>query len=338
MNGLYVDEIKSWEKTLPTYIEECIFCPDGINAVFSPSSEEAKYNLYADPEKVRRYIGTYFPRSFCESANVHAVLLGLDPVLRAWKKKSTITILDIGAGTGGNLAGLLHALFSLGLTPRVRVYAVDGNDHASAKRQIIVSEVAGSLGFNLEMHSISKTFSLDPGLFEVELRQILDEISEQLDLVMAWKSVSELFVSDPGQSSGYYEAFVRTCVPLLEASGFVSLLDVTIKHGGRWLPTLITSELKSVLKSLPHVGLCLPFGCAQRVGGCPVGGCYPKFCYPVSHLQRSTDKTKFTYFALGTKAMAGAICAGLPDNVPCQELCGREDQIFHCVPRLLEGF
>lgn len=327
MNGLYVDDVKSWNGRLPEYIEECIFCPDGINAVFYKSADEAKYNLHADPEKVRRYIGTYFPRSFCESANVHAVLLGSDPVLRAWEKKTTITVLDIGAGTGGNLAGLLHAVSSLGLTPRVRVYAVDGNEHASAKRRVIVAEAARSLGIDLEMRSISKTFSLDPGLFEVELRHILDEIPEQLDLVMAWKSVSELFISDPKLSSGYYGAFVRACAPRLASSGFVSLLDVTIKHGGCWLPTLITRELKSVLKSLPEVGLCLPFGCAQRIEHCITGGCYPQFWYSVSHRQRSLDQTKFTYFAIGSAAMAEVIRAGLPDGVPCQDACGRAKRL-----------
>lgn len=320
MNGLYVDESGSWNGTLPEYIEECIFCQDGINAVFCPSHEEAKHNLSSDPEKVRRYIGTYFPRSFCESANVHAVLLGQVPVLRAWKRKPCVTVLDIGAGTGGNLTGLLHALAALDLTPRVRVHAVDGNEHATAKRELIVREAARNLGLDVEMCSISRTFSLDPRRFEAELREVLSGIAEPLDLVMAWKSVSELFIDDPKLSSGYYGALVRACAPHLDASGFVSLLDVTIKHGGRWLPTLITGELKAALRSAPNVGLCLPFGCAQRIEQCSLGGCYPKFCYPVSHRQRSVDKTKFTYFAIGSAAMAKAIRAGLPEDVPCQDL------------------
>ena len=327
MNGLYFSEDFFWDHTIPTYLQDILFPADSLAARYCQLREEAKSNLYSDSEKIRCYLGTYFPRSFCESYNLHTLLIGLEPLRGTWRNKAELNVLDFGSGTGGNLCGLVHALASLGIRAKINVYSIDGNKEALSRQTDILEHVQQNVGIRVEQHRIHRIFSNDPATFAREFHDTMGELPEKLDLVMAWKSISELFIADRTSMHGSYGHFLESCAPRLACHGVISMLDVTIKSRGRWLPTVMTQELSRFMHRNDGTELIMPFGCAQKQGPCSLVGCYPKFNFPVAHRQCGNDRTKFSYFAMGNSSLASSIRDILPDAMPCPEECGR-----NCAP------
>lgn len=323
MNGLYFTEDNSWDHTFPAYLQDILFAAEPFGARYCQLREEAKSNLHSDSEKIRCYLGTYFPRSFCESRNLHTLLLGLDPFRSEWLYKTELNVLDFGSGTGGNLCGLLHAMSDLGIKASLCVYSIEGNEEALSRQTHILEHVQKETGIAVEHHSIQRVFATDPVTFVREFHDVLQDLPAQFDLVMAWKSLSELFIADQTSAHGSYGHFLEVCAPRLSRSGVVSLLDVTINSRGRWLPKVMTRELNQFMQSYDGFDLLMPFGCAQKRGPCSLAGCFPKFTFPVAHRKCPNDRTKFSYFALGRSGLASTVREILPDSLPCPEECGR---------------
>lgn len=323
MNGLYITEDNSWDHLFPEYLQDILFAAEPFGARYCQLREEAKSNLHSDSEKIRCYLGTYFPRSFCESQNLHTLLLGLDPLRREWLNKAELTVLDFGSGTGGNLCGLLHSLAALGIGAKLRVFSIEGNTEALSHQTHILEHVRENSGIAVEHHCIHRVFSTAPETFAGELHDVLQDLPGRFDLVMAWKSLSELFIADQTSTHGSYGHFLEACAPRLSPHGVVSMLDVTINSRGRWLPTVMTRELSHFMHKHEGFDLLMPFGCAQKQGPCSLAGCYPKFSFPVAHRKRPNDRTKFSYFALGRSGLASLVRDILPETLPCPEECGR---------------
>lgn len=337
MNGLYFTEECSWDQTLPAYLQDILFSSDSFGARYCQLREEAKSNLHSDSNKIRCYLGTYFPRSFCESHNVHTLLLGLDPIRHEWLNKTELNVLDFGSGTGGNLFGLLHALTGIGIRAKIHVYSIEGNTEALSRQADLLEHVRKHSGIRIEFHRILKVFPNEPSAFACEFRDVIDVLPQQFDLIMAWKSLSELFIADQTSIRGSYGHFLEACGPRLSCDGVISMLDVTIKSRGRWLPTVMSQELSRYMRQHDDIELIMPFGCAQKQGPCSPAGCYPKFNFPVVHRQCAHDRTKFSYFAMGRSDLASSIRDIIPDAMPCPEECGR-NQTPRPVPplRLME--
>lgn len=332
MNGLYFTEDNSWDHAFPEYLQDILFAAEPFGARYCQLREEAKSNLHSDSEKIRCYLGTYFPRSFCESQNLHTLLLGLNPLRREWLSKSELNVLDFGAGTGGNLCGLLHALATLGIESKLRVFSIEGNTEALSRQTRILGHVRDNLGIAVEHHCIHRVFANAPDTFAREFHGVLQDLPGQFDLVMAWKSLSELFMADQTSPHGSYGHFLEACAPRLARHGVVSILDVTINSRGRWLPTVMTRELSQFMRKHDGFDLVMPFGCAQKQGPCSLAGCYPKFSFPVMHRQCPNDRTKFSYFALGRSELASSVRDILPEALPCPEECGRYSMPLPSLP------
>jgi hypothetical protein len=297
-----------------------------INACFLRIGEDAKSNLHADAGKIRTYLGTYFPRSFCESRNLHSLLLNLEQIRRTWSLKNRLNVLDFGSGTGGNLCGLIQSLASLGLHPDVHIHSIDGNMDALCYQEALMEHMQRNTGIRIHLHCIHRVFPNDPDGFSRDLRESFTSIPGGFDLIMAWKSLSELFIADSTSVCGCYDRFLEVCTPMLNDDGLVTVLDVTMKSRGQWLPTVMTRDLHRFMRNQDDFALIAPFGCAQRNGHCSPGGCYPKFTFPVRHRRCPSDRTKFTFFALGRKELASAILGSIPDGAPCPEECGRNGE------------
>ena len=322
MNGLYFTEECSWDHTLPAYLQDILFSSDSFGARYCQLREEAQSNLHANSDKIRCYLGTYFPRSFCESHNVHTLLLGLSPIRHKWLHKTELNVLDFGSGTGGNLCGLLHALSGQGVRALIRVYSIEGNAEAMSRQTDLLKYVQEQLDIRVEHHHIHKVFSNEPSMFACEFREVLHELPQKFDLIMAWKSLSELFIADQSSYRGCYGHFVEACRSRLSCHGIISMLDVTINAKGRWLPKVMSQELGECIHRNDDIELIMPFGCAQKLGPCSPAGCYPQFYFPVAHRQCPHDKTKFSYFAMGRSTLASSIRDILPGEMPCLDECG----------------
>lgn len=327
MNGLYIGNTQQWSDSIPTHLEDFLFSPNALGARFQRLRCEAQSNLYADQEKLRIYLGTYFPRSFCESRNLHTLLLGLDPVRQLWSQKRTIHILDFGSGTGGNVCGLVQALADSGIKAKVHVYSIDGNKEALMYQRILLEHMQEHIGITVDSTVINEVFPNDPEGFSQKFRQVVATLPHQLDLIMAWKSLSELFISDQTSFVGSYTPFFEISAPLLAQDGLMTVLDVTIKARQKWLPVVLSKDLRQFLNNQTDVGLIIPFGCAQRQDHCPARGCYPKFEFSVSHQDCGYDPIKFSFFALGRKDLAKSILKRAPVDAPCQDELGKPAEV-----------
>ncbi len=101
-------------------------------------------------EQLGGYFRKYFPRSYKETCNVFHQLVQSSPKYReTLASKSTINILDIGTGIGGNLIGLLKYINNhFSNIECVSVYAIDGNIEALIYQQEILSR----LNFNFQIN------------------------------------------------------------------------------------------------------------------------------------------------------------------------------------------
>lgn len=71
-----------------------------LHATYHEEYFDVQYNLQNDEEKNKKYLGTYFPRSFKESytifEDIFTVLIDY-----GFFQNDTLNILDFGSGTGG---------------------------------------------------------------------------------------------------------------------------------------------------------------------------------------------------------------------------------------------
>ena len=98
-----------------------------LGAYWQPHQEQVELNLNNSCEDNQWYLGTYFPRSFKESYTI------FNDIYKALQEYgfcnySTLNILDIGTGTGGQIFGLLQSIEENITSPlNINIYSVDGN-------------------------------------------------------------------------------------------------------------------------------------------------------------------------------------------------------------------
>lgn len=127
------------ETDLPEWLDDLIF--NQLGASYSPGDTRYQYTRDLPPDEVKVYLGTYFPRSYCEAFCI-AVNLFTNTSYRSFLKENLspdpeINILDIGCGSGGEIIGLLDALRRLYPSFRINIYAFDGNQASLGYMKLI---------------------------------------------------------------------------------------------------------------------------------------------------------------------------------------------------------
>lgn len=318
MNTFFPDNSDSnWQSALPECIEEIAFNLSDFPAVYHRLKYDVALNLEADADRHSTYLGTYFPRTFMESYNLHRTLLSLEPVRNAWKGKPHVNVFDFGCGTGGNLAGLLLAMRANQLDVPVRVWSLDGNGEALSIQKRVVSSMTDVTEIPMDHRQILQVMPTASDAFAEQLAETFPNPPEGFDLVMAWKSLSELYMKQGDSGGGQYRAFIRTAASRLTKSGVISLLDLTFKSHGRWLPMVLSSEIKTVLQERQDLDYLMPFGCAQAGRECELKTCYTRFTHSVGHSLRLRDTAKFTFFALCRPELREKILPALSPDLTC---------------------
>ena len=126
----------------PEKLGNFIFCD--LNAIFEPEFHYAKQNLNVDEKQIRKYLGTYFPRSFTEINTIFTDLIQNYHIKEMFENKEEIHILDIGSGTGANLLGLLWGMKDFyGDDFRhkdICIVSIDGNIEALKIQEILLNK------------------------------------------------------------------------------------------------------------------------------------------------------------------------------------------------------
>jgi hypothetical protein len=123
---------------LPGYLDDLLF--NTLNASFCPEPCKVNINLNSEGSMLRKYLGTYFPRSYMEFVHIASNLFAHPVVDSIIPSKTKIRILDIGSGTGGCLLGTLEALLKMkNFSSEIQIISVDGNAEALEIQEKILS-------------------------------------------------------------------------------------------------------------------------------------------------------------------------------------------------------
>lgn len=310
--------------TLPKLIQNQLFL--NFSANYSPNYKEAQQNLDADEDKLRNYLGTYFPRSFAETYYITESLLSSDVILKKINNKKDCKILDIGSGTGGNLLGFLSAMrkYTDIVNIPINLISVDGNQAALSIQEKIVKECFdGKINFNHQNISFSYR-----NQFALQLTDICQN-NDPFDIILCSKSLSELYLSPKFEewmpmwnNEGYYSDLFEVAGKFLKSDGLLILMDVTVK-----VPTINLNISKIINAEYDHyihgvnkkLKCILPISCALWSVGCLNSkNCFHQKIIKVNHHFKNDDISKFTCKVLAMNSYADKISMTFPSDVSYQ--------------------
>ncbi len=191
-------------------------------------------------DKILNYLGTYFPRSYTESYCIFKQIL---TDTNQFRGRKTLSLLDFGCGTGGEVFGFASALAECRQEIEfVTVKAIDGNQFALNRFDDIREE------FN-KNHSLQVLSN--PSAVHIEDfydLSILDAIlAGQFDVIVSFKAVCEFVTKQQFEEKNAYEHLSKFMIPRLSKNGFMLIVDVTSKStvSQEWLPDMMDRGLSA---------------------------------------------------------------------------------------------
>lgn len=274
-------------------LEEYIF--ENLGAEYAPDADSARYNLDNDEEKNRRYLGTYFPRSFVESYHIYRQLFDNTIIRNYFNRKPDISVLAIGSGTGGDILGLLQALNECYTNKNIIIYSFDGNQNALA--------IQGNLIDNFYDFMPQNHNRIYVNAYQVAFTCVND-IAYSLhqynippvDIMQSFKMCNEIYNQVNG-GNVFYE-LVELSERCLYQNGILVLEDVTNQNSdGRYNSVVMSEQLRRYFSEHPHSNLkyIIPICCAKWYNRCRWNNCLSIVEYKVSHRWVVNEKSKVTY-------------------------------------------
>ena len=309
-----IDESRIPNLNLPTWLDQFLF--GKLGAQYAPDHEQFTSNLDSDEQKVKIYLGTYFPRSCAESYIIAKDLFQSAVLKEKYQNRSVLNVLDIACGTGGELIGLLLAIFDfLPNVKHITICAIDGNPYALKFFKKILTEVKK----NFPEKTIALSNAAIPLNTKSDLQLLGEIVSEDYDFIFSNKSGNEL-ISIAGDSSNAYELILNSFASKLSANGLMMVLDVTSKNSnGEFCPNALNAAFNKFVKSHPEYRTIIPIACGFHEKKCRVS-CFTQRHIQVSHCKKNGDLSKITYRIIARSEMADVM------------LLGKENQTYLTAP------
>lgn len=280
---------------LPGWLDRIIF--NELGAVYNPDHFKFSYNLDHTKDDVLVYLGTYFPRSYAEAYIITCDLLANETIRSVYADKGSISILDLGCGTGGEIIGAICAFADvLGRDTTFNVVAIDGNQNATRTFERVLACVKSVSGIDVKakIGSIAIEDKADMDLLG-------DVVKGSFDVILSFKAVNE-FIQRKRFSDNAYRHFTEILAPKLSDEGLLVLLDVTTRDdvSGAFYPVIMNKGVNDFIKSSSGFATILPLPCSWKDADCN-DGCYMQQHFRVSHSYRMNDLSKVAYRVIGRK-------------------------------------
>lgn len=274
---------------LPSWLDDFIF--KTLHAEYAPNHERFDYNLDLSETDIRKYLGTYFPRSYAESFCIFDNLFRNVGYAGEFLSDSPINIAVIGCGTGGDLMGLLTVISKYSaLNRKINITAVDGNKDALDVLSQIVERYKLYYRKDLSLKVIHHTFS-DISSFSV------DSVGTKhsFDFVLCAKMICEIIASGNGSNDNAYYDFVKQFLPLINSRGVFYLLDVTTrqKHS-TFNPFLMNEQVQNAMVEYTDYCILSPIPCSLFNSSCK-NSCFYQKTFTITHSHVREDKSKVAY-------------------------------------------
>ncbi len=187
------------------------------------------------PVEIKKYLGTYFPRSYVESFCLYSDYF--ESHLDEYKGRKNLSVFDFGCGTGGEILGFLDAVEQhLPDVESVKVRALDGNHYALRVLERIVEhrKTICKLTVNLKTMPVTIDDFYDLGV----ARSVIDDT---FDFFMTFKAVCELVTKQQFEENNPYTHIIQAFSDILVPDGKMLITDVSTKNGTsqEWLPKML---------------------------------------------------------------------------------------------------
>jgi hypothetical protein len=262
---------------LPKYLDDFIFNKLDGKYLTQTNVDD---NLNNDSHKNKIYIGTYLPRSFAESYNIFSDLFLNSKIKENFNQKNTINILDIGAGTGGNLLGLLTALReSFGTNKQLNVYTIEGNAEVIEYQKKFVDKFKSHNNYSgINLININRVFTNKNNFIEVIITTI-NSLHIKFDIISSFKFFTEFYNRNNDDSFGLYYVYSYISSSWLTDDGLSVLLDVTttdLRQLRPFTPFIVSREIKAYLRNNNGLKIILPKPCALWHSDCQTENAFSK--------------------------------------------------------------
>jgi len=273
---------------LPAYIDDFIF--NQLNAVYAPDFQRFEYNLDLTGEEIRKYLGTYFPRSYAESFCIFDNIFQNEGYQITIVDVKTLNVLSVGCGTGGDIIGLITAIEKhFSFISEINIFAIDGNNEALTILEQIVDRVQNQSSKKINLKTKQTVFSSISGFL------IENQFNQNFDFILSFKFVCEIISMGKGKLDNSYYDFVMKFLPLLLENGIYLLLDVTTKpKHTTYNPILMNKQVNQDIRELQKYTTLIPSPCSEYGEFC-FCDCFHQKTFSVTHSKHSNDKSRVAY-------------------------------------------
>ncbi len=301
-------------KDLPDWLDKYLFLD--LGAKYSPNHSRFEYNLNLNKDEIKVYLGTYFPRSYVEVDSIFKEFYHNSNYVSLVGSRPSVSILDLGCGTGGDVFGLLSFLenFEPSLVS-VKLLAIDGNQIALRFFEIIMAE--------FQKHSrLQIDYRIGPIFIENEddLNLLSDVVSDKYDLILSCKAICEMLAKKRIKNKAYKQ-IASILSKKLTHDGIMLIEDVTIKIPAteRFIPYMLNAELNEFISDNNDFATIYPTVCKGKESKC-TEGCFFNKEIKVTHSAKENDITKIIYRIIGKKTFAEKIIVS-PNGETNYNLC-----------------
>lgn len=283
---------------LPNWLDRYLFFD--LGAKYSPNHSRFEYNLNLNTGEIKVYLGTYFPRSFVEVKSIFEEFSQNSNYLSLVGERTSVSILDLGCGTGGDLFGLLSFLEKYEPSLKsVKLLAIDGSQMALRFFEKIMAE--------FKKHSRLKIdYRIGPVFIESEndLNLVSDVLSDKYDLILSCKAICEMLAKRRIKNKAYKQTASMLSSKLTD-KGIMLIEDVTIKSPAteKFIPYMLNAELNEFVAENDEFATIYPTACKDKESKC-TNGCFFKKEIRVTHSAKNNDISKIIYRIIGKKPFA----------------------------------
>lgn len=230
--GNEVNTIKERKVILPTWLDSLIF--DKLSASYCRQNRDMVV-LEWDFDDIKKYLGTYFPRSYAESFCIFSNFFSKEKYL--YENCQELSIFDFGCGTGGELIGFIIAVTKhLPNIKKFTIRALDGNPHALRCLECILETTAKVLCIDIESNLI-------PVIIDdfYDMQVVEQIITQSYDFVISFKAICEFVTKQQFEQKNPYEHIINLFIPKLSSKGVICLADISSFNAvsQKWLPVML---------------------------------------------------------------------------------------------------
>ena len=230
--------IKDRKVVLPNWLDSLLF--NDLSASYCRQNKDMLV-LEWNNDEIKKYLGTYFPRSYAESFCIFSKFLYKEK--HVYESCQELSIFDFGCGTGGELVGFIMAVTKqLPNIKKITIRALDGNSYALRCLEYILEKAAKVLCLDIESNLIPVIID---DFYDMEVVEQI--ITQSYDFVISFKAICEFVTKQQFEQQNPYEHIINVFLPKLSSQGVICLADITSFNAVSqdWLPTMLDNASKS---------------------------------------------------------------------------------------------